>query len=550
MQKTLILVSFFLFFYGALYSQHPGDPVVMRQSEDFETPGRHFLLSPIPWGEQGIIQFSQRGMKSIHTQHFSNELRLLKERDFEPEDKFSEKVSDNKVIRMKDRIFLLAREVFKEDKTEGVAALEFFPDKLSFEAKSKKLFKSSDKVVRWSGNPFYLSSARTVGDMGPYEITLSENQTNLLLTYRLVPEKRNDKESTDIIGMYVFDNGMNKVWGKEVKMPYTEAKMDNMSYAVTEDGKVYLLAKVYEGDSPEEGRRRKEPNYHFEVLIYDGKSDKAEKLEVKLNGFVPRSLSIFETPKGEILLTGFYAKDLRKPADGAFVLELDPARKSTSLKNGGIFEIPSEIIKSFTSGREKRRLERQENRDDENDLGVESLTSRCIHILPDGTLKFIAEQYRVETIRNTVNTKGGGSTTYYTYHTYADDIFVINAQPGGEFWVQKIPKSQHSTDAYGPELSFNSMVNKDDLYIFYVDNKKNKDLPVNEAPKTHQQGKGGYLTCVKLDARGSQQKSYLGEIDDFETNFHIRYFVEGDQNNLVYTARKRKKNSIISLDIR
>jgi hypothetical protein len=45
------------------------------------------------------------------------------------------------------------------------------------------------------------------------------------------------------------------------------------------------------------------------------------------------------------------------------------------------------------------------------------------------------------------------------------------------------------------------------------------------------------------------KKHLLGEIDEFETNFFIRRFVEGDDDNLIYTARKRRKNSLISIGI-
>ena len=272
-------------------------------------------------------------------------------------------------------------------------------------------------------------------------------------------------------------------------------------------------------------------------------------MQIKLNNLVPKSAYLFETEKGEILLGGFYAKSLIKSTDGAFVLQLDKSAKTTSILNGGLFEIPTDLILANTSGREARQLERKERKDDEGDIGVDNLVIRSIYVINDGTIMLTAEQYRVITRTMTYSTGNGGFSTRTTYDTYADDIYVISATPDGKSWVRKIPKSQHSNDYSGPELSFNSIFAKNNLYIFYTDNKKNLDLAKNEAPKTHQQGRGGYLACVSFDMKGDMQKHLLGEIDEFETNFFIRRFVKGDHDNLIYTARKRRRNSMISIGI-
>lgn len=531
---------------GLSASAQKTDEITMRQSQDFETPGRHSINEPVAYGNKGIFQFSNKGAKSVHVQLFGNDLKMIKENTDEIKSSLSEHANNPIIRRMGDKIYLFVRDVYRDTKTEGVSALEFNPETMRFEQKDKKLFESSSRVAFWSSRFFF--GTFSFGDLGPYSMNFSKKESKVLFTYRLVPEKRNQKESHDEIGMYVFDQSLNKVWGREIRMPYTEAKMDNLDYAVTDEGIVYLLARVYEGETPREKRSRTAPNYHIEVFRYDGQSADPQIIQIALDGYVPKTARVFETLQGEILVAGFYAKALNKPTDGSFVLSLDETSKKMSLKNGGIFEIPSELIKSFVSSRELRRLERKENRDEENDLGVENLNVRAVYILKDGTIKMLAEEYQVVE-RTTTTYSRTGSFTTTSYDTYANDIFVINASPDGKYWVRKIPKAQHSRDAYGPELSFNSMVKGNDLYVFFVDNKRNKDLQKDEAPKTHQQGKGGYLTAVKLDALGNETRTYLGEIDEFETNFYIRYFVDGDQDNLIYTARRRRKNSLISIDM-
>jgi hypothetical protein len=86
--------------------------------------------------------------------------------------------------------------------------------------------------------------------------------------------------------------------------------------------------------------------------------------------------------------------------------------------------------------------------------------------------------------------------------------------------------------------------------VFYVDNLKNLNLPVTEAPKWHEQGRGGFLTGVKIDENGNQSKYNLGEIEKYETNFYIREFVDGGRNNIISSERKRKMNSLYSIEIK
>lgn len=551
--KFLALLGvLFPFLFPPVLAQKPNSPVRMLQSEDFESPGRHEILSPIPFGEKGILQVNNKGTKSFNFQLFSNELKLLRENTVEPANKLSEHSGSPRFIKIGTKTYLFVRDIDKENDREGVSCLAFDLDKLDFAPSAKKLFESSSRVAY---NGLYSFAGESFADdnkisFGSYKMDISKNQQHVLFTYRLRPEKRNDRLNNDVIGMQVFDQEMNKTWGGEMRMPYTEAKMDNLSFIISDDAKVYILAKVYEGETPREKRDRRIPNYHLELLIYEAGKQEPDIVQIKLDQLVPKNAYLFETEKGEILLGGFYAKSLIKPVDGAFVLQLDRATKTTSILNGGIFEIPSDVIKSFTSNREKRKLERQEDKDEEGDLGVDNLIIRNIYLLDDGRIMMTAEQYKVVVSTTTYTTGNGGMMTRTTYDTYADDIYVISATPDGKSWVRKVPKYQHSNDASGPELSFNSLFAKGQLYLFYTDNKKNLNLPPDEAPKVHQQGRGGYLACVSFDENGGMQKHLLGEIDEFETNFFIRRFVEGDFDNLIYTARKRRKNSLISLQVK
>lgn len=78
-----------------------------------------------------------------------------------------------------------------------------------------------------------------------------------MISYRLAPEEKNDKNSFDKIGFYVYDDKMNKLWNNEFTMPYSEQIMDNIDFSLDSKGNAYMLAKVY--DSEKEMKRIKKP---------------------------------------------------------------------------------------------------------------------------------------------------------------------------------------------------------------------------------------------------------------------------------------------------
>ena len=76
--------------------------------------------------------------------------------------------------------------------------------------------KIAGETVRGGG--FY-GSANKVDDK--YRYNYSADGKFMLISYRLIPEYKNDKKNYDKLGMHVYDHTMTKVWGNEFTMPYT-----------------------------------------------------------------------------------------------------------------------------------------------------------------------------------------------------------------------------------------------------------------------------------------------------------------------------------------
>lgn len=524
-------------------------PYTIRHSAEFESPKGHPLYKAIPYDNKGIVQVNVKGSKSFSFQLFNDNLEYVKENTILSEGLLAERSTFKSMVKLNNKTYCFFRDVYKEDKTEGISALEFDPDKLDFVGKSKNLFKSSSKI-RIGGTiidyGFGESGTFSLG----YTFRVSNDRTKFLYTYDLLPAERKDELNKDIVGFYVFDENLNRLWGEEIEMPYTEAKMDNLEYLLSDDGKVYLLAKVYEGVNPKDKAKDKSnPNYNYEVLIYEKGQRIPKIIEVKLDNYFTKDLYLYEDANHKIVVAGFYTKGINSPIDGAFMVRLDVEGGTISKLNGGYYEIPSDVIKSYMSDRQKEKIEKKEkkHKDDETkELGINNLQIRDIYAMQNGSSTIIAEQYWVE-----VYTHYNGKTTTTTYKTFAFDIFVMNIDANGKLaWVKKVPKRQRSGDAMGKGLSLSSYAIGNDVHLFYIDHIENFDLPETEAPRTHMNNAGGFLVGVHINETGMIRKYNLGDVKQYETNFFIRDFIDGRNNNLIDVERKKKKNILFSIDIK
>lgn len=529
--------------------QHMEGPYVVRNSEQFKSPKKHFVANPVGYGNDGIVQVNMRKLNSFNFQKFSNSLVMQKENTTNIEGAFSDRSYFNSFVKLKDRTYLFAREVFRDEDKEGIAALEFNPKALDFAGKPKTLFKSSDKVA--SGSSWFnygVPSYGYAGSMLPYDLKISQDRSKFLYTYTLKPRERKDELNKEIDGIYVFDENLTKLWGAEFEMPYTEAKMDNLGFTLADDGKVYLLTKVreaqvYKGSHKDD----RGPDYHFEVLVYEKGRSSARSYKIQLDNYFPTEAWIYESANHIISVAGFYSKGNRL-VDGAYMVKMDPETGVFSKINGGYFEIPSDVIKAYTSDRERRKIEKKERKDENFDLGISDLEINAIYSTPGGATRILAEQYYVTT---TTYYDAGCKCTRTRYDTYALDIFVMSISSDGKLeWVKKIPKAQHAAGAYGAGISINSLMTGDDLHIFFVDNLKNFNLPVDQAPKWHQNGRGGFLNGVTVRANGDIKKYNLGEISDYKTIFSVREFVDGGNNNLISSERRKKRNVLYSIEVK
>lgn len=389
----------------------------------------------------------------------------------------------------------------RKTETEKLNALPFNKNTLKFEAKEINLVETGRLDPNWK-----------------YHFNYSTDSSKMLVTYRVKPKERRDKLNKDIIGFNLFDNKMKKLYAAEIEMPYSEYDMNNLDYEVDSRGNIYMLTEVKINNSIDGEVDREHKNaMRYELIRVNQKNNTLQAIKINLDNKYTSSVVLSEDLNHDIVIAGYYSdKKYSYGADGAYIirLEYDSNNAVKSLKTT-YCEFPAETLKAFESERTKKKMEKK---DKDDNLEASNLTFRKLVFYPDGSIMIVGEEYYMVT-----NTYYNGKTTTTTYTYYYNDILVLKADKDGKtIWCNKIPKSQIGS-SYA-DLSFHHHSYKGEDFFFYLDNAKNIDLPLTEAPATHRAGAGGYLTCVKIDKDGKMTKRSVFDIREEKIRLFPRSF--------------------------
>ena len=392
-------------------------------------------------------------------------------------------------IETEDYVYLLYSVWDKANKVEQLYVRAINLKTGEFENEGERIIAVEGKVTGGDGNKFKLAT--------------SFDNSKLLVRFRKKPESRNDKINHDVIGLYVFDSKLKQIWGKDVEMPYTEARMDNIDYAIGSNGDVFILTEVMKEGETRKFDREGNPNFDNQLIAISESGVDVNASEINVQGKFVTQASFFEGKDDALMIAGFYGNKRGIQTDGIFYCSLTKDGKQADFKN---FEIPLELIKQYMSQRNQERLERKEDKG--KDLGMTNMVLRDILIHDDGSIFFAAEKYYV-----VVTTDSKTGSTRYDY--YFEEMLAAKLDKNGELvYMKKLPKRQHSSSGgsgfgFGSfigvsflrnsELSYKLVQSKDHYYIMFLDNVKNLELDENKVPARHEQGKGGFLTAYQIN---------------------------------------------------
>lgn len=477
--------------------------------------------------------------KEILIQKFnSDKPAFIKEKNYEKF--FPKNYSLEEILEINDKFYFFYSSWDGDNDKEQLFSIEINFATGEFVGSPKLVFNVNGKIAGTM-----VGSMFSVSVQDKFDFFQSSDKKNVLIQYRRKPEVKRDTKSFDIIGLYAYDGNLNKIYGNEVTMPYTERRMNNLDYQLDKKGNLYLLTKIFHDDSNDEKKRRSdtEANYHVELFTIKSGSTKIDISKFENKDKFINKLWLFDTDKDFIVCGGFYSnsKSGFDDSDGIVAFKI---KADGTIYDQSFHEIPTEVINQYESEKTKRKNEKKERKGD--DPTFADLELRDMVVNADGSIVFVGEQYFVVT--HTTYSAQGGARTTYTYH-YCDMLVSKIKADGSLAWMKKIPKNQSGARGKGG-MSYKYFNANNNHFIVFLDNVKNIDLPLDKAPERHSDGHGGYLTAVKIsDTDGSLSKGSIlnaRDVEDFKIyQFSTNRIVKTSENSFMLEVYKKKKEDIM-----
>ena len=324
-----------------------------------------------------------------------------------------------------------------------------------------------------------------------FSFDFSSDTSMMVVSYRKKPKVKDDSNNMDIIGMYAYDDQLNKVWGNEYQMPYTESMMDNLDFTLDSNGNGYFLIRKYKEEVNRKNRESAD-NQSLAILIANP-DGQLNEVEFNLGEYITDDVFMKENKEGNIICAGYYRKPKSYGMDGAFISILD---SKGNLKEPRFYEFSLDFIKKYQRISEKQK-DRMQKADDNGRLSMINLEMRNIQVLEDGGVVLGGEIYYVT---STTDPKTGRTT--YTYHF--DDVVLVKINGNGELgWMEKFSKKSISE-------SFRLLVSDKYTYVLYKDPLRNATM--TEDGTVDRAIKGDYVTAHRVDNKTGERK-YLPLFD-------------------------------------
>jgi|GEM_PF-4032629 len=327
---------------------------------------------------------------------------------------------------------------------------------------------------------------------GSFNFEFSADSTKLLVYYA----KNTKKKEKPGYRFHIYDSQLEKLGEKDIELPFPDKEIDIYDVDVDNDGNVYALVKIKEGE-----KVKGKTIYVFKIYKFAFDEDEVEEFDVEAQNGKGYVSDMVMDVNEHLICTGFYGTSSSTAVTGTFFFKYD--RETGDELVADLQEFDRDFLEEFYS---EKQLEKADKKG--KDLTVPSMVFRDLIYNTDGSCMLIGEQYYMQQVCYTTSR---GTTCYYIYN-YNDIVVVKISADGDIIWTKKIPKKSSDTQN-GFYLSYGMLLQNDKLVFYFNDNPKNLNL--KDPKKVERLGplKQSVLVAVSLDSDGEMEKT---EVQTYE----------------------------------
>ncbi len=475
MKRSFLILA--LFFCSSLsYSQVPGSEILKSVSAGLKKDDVFIGLITLKDGSHVII--NSNATQQFTFQRYDRNLNPIRKATTTLIYGIAKTKNFKSIIQLKDKFFLSFCTEGINDYLYSQYVIEFDPYEMVFKGNMIPLFRN-EQLARGSINKtdyFYyknLQVEKTSPDSSKYLVACSIADYAGLREAKLLKEPEIVSD-TEEVHFTVLDQDFKLLWKREFIF---RNKIED--YAVTNNGKIYVLVKVEPAKSIY--------GTNYEVYIFKDSISKPEILCPNMVGKSMKDGKFFFSAGGQIRILGTFS-DVYTGFYSVTIYDTLPHYGETS---GDMIRVE---LKKNVFLREIKRTE-------------------------EGKFKVIFEEYQSEGTKETF-----------------ENLYVMSMNETGNIeWYATVPKLQvglKSGSAVTSALSYKCTAIKNQLRLYYIDNEK------NFGPEWKTGTDLGHVAClaeVQINPSGNVNKYKVGKVDELgnmKTQFYYIKDVMYAVNNL------------------
>jgi hypothetical protein len=351
----------------------------------------------------------------------------------------------------------------------------------------------------------------------PIKVIQSKDKKYFAVLWLLVGKKKDQ----DVYGYAVYDNKFKKVDEGEYEVPFESRYSQITDHLLSNTGHYFFLVKEY--------TRNETKSYGQPDLIYKAmhifqvsNDDGLDQYTMDVKGKRIEAISINTDDSSKFTITGVYGSNEFKGVQGVFFMDLD--FRNQKVIREGFQEFGKNFITEDWSEKEIERAEKRESKG-KDEPALYNYQMREAQLLSDGTMVGIMEQNYV-VVRSFSDTR---SMITFSYTYYYNDIIVFKIGKGGTFeWIEKVRKSQISSNDGGPYSSFASIIDGDKIRLIFNDNIDNYDQ------------RGAYIANSVYSSRFNLKHNTVAMTEiDLVSGLQNRYTVFGRKDTKTIAVPKK-----------